>query len=761
MRRLPLALAAAAVTLAAPAAAHGATLSLGAKTFSPQHGRKLAVRVALPRAAHVGVELTSGKRHVGWLATPQQRRYVHLRWNGRLDNRRVADGVYAVRVVSSEADRVLARRSLRIDSAAPRLLRFRAFTRSRLPYAGDNALLTTISPNGDRVRDSARVSFTLTERATVRFAVTRTLSRPTVVTEQSATLGAGRHTMTWVPPPTTTPRTYLALFDVRDEAGNRRSYGARNAETGRRKTTPVIRVLGVDAGFTRESYVPGETASLTIATDALALQLQFFRAGPEDVPTYDNTVMNGVPVGEPMQVPWSSVDRPTTIPVQLGAWPSGVYFAKLTAEDGRIGYAPFVIRPTQLGTTRVAVVIPTNTWQAYNFRDEDGNGWGDTWYAKGAQSTVRLGRAFLRRGVPPQYRKYDLGFLRWLAQQGKQPDYLTETDLEVLDSGDTLARFYDLIVYGGHTEYVTTEGVRPDPALPRPRRQSDVPLREQLLLAGAPRGERAAPHPQVARPGTPGSGADRGPVPGERRRPQPAPVRRARRRHGAVALRRHRSVERRHLRPGARRLRDRDRPDDGGEPAGHAGAGGGPRPLRPGLHGADDLLRDAAGRPGVRRRGDGLRRHRADTERLENAREPLAPPHGSLILPGYRHGMLASTRRSFLAATAALGGVLFAPRAALGARRGAAAPQAVAARNLGRRYAGDRSLFATVAPGVPGRDTAAVSFRLERPATVRLEAVRTALSAEHGVWQTEAELRPRRPRAHLDTRARTPRWART
>ena len=113
-----------------------------------------------------------------------------------------------------------------------------------------------------------------------------------------------------------------------------------------------------------------------------------------------------------------------------------------------------MLRPAQLGLTRVAVILPTNTWQAYNFRDENGNGWGDTWYAKGSQSTVRLGRAFLRRGVPPQYRKYDLGFLRWLAQRGKQPDYLTETDLEVLN-GDTLAQLYDLVIFGGHTEYVT------------------------------------------------------------------------------------------------------------------------------------------------------------------------------------------------------------------------------------------------------------------------------------------------------------------
>jgi hypothetical protein len=99
--------------------------------------------------------------------------------------------------------------------------------------------------------------------------------------------------------------------------------------------------------------------------------------------------------------------------------------------------------------------MPTNTWQAYNFRDADGNGWGDTWYARGRESTVELGRAFLRRGVPPQYRKYELGFLRWLVWTGKSPDFLTETDLETIPNGDELARVYDLVVFPGHTEYVT------------------------------------------------------------------------------------------------------------------------------------------------------------------------------------------------------------------------------------------------------------------------------------------------------------------
>jgi hypothetical protein len=99
--------------------------------------------------------------------------------------------------------------------------------------------------------------------------------------------------------------------------------------------------------------------------------------------------------------------------------------------------------------------MPTNTWQAYNFRDADGNGWGDTWYAKGAQSTATLGRMYIRRGVPPQWRKYDVDFLRWLHMTGKQPDILTETDLESIRTAEELIALYDFVVFPGHTEYVT------------------------------------------------------------------------------------------------------------------------------------------------------------------------------------------------------------------------------------------------------------------------------------------------------------------
>jgi hypothetical protein len=70
------------------------------------------------------------------------------------------------------------------------------------------------------------------------------------------------------------------------------------------------------------------------------------------------------------------------IPLTIGDWPSGLYYARLRAADGRVGFAPFVLRPRRLGEHRVAVVLPTLTWQAYNLRDLDGDGRGDSWYAE-------------------------------------------------------------------------------------------------------------------------------------------------------------------------------------------------------------------------------------------------------------------------------------------------------------------------------------------------------------------------------------------
>ncbi len=442
------------LALAFAPAAYGGDLTVAPKDFAPA-ARPLTVNADFARPGKVGVQLTTASgRAVGWLARPAVRSAIRLRWNGRLDGVPVASGRYRVRLVGPRRERSSA--PVTIDRSAPALADLRIEGTGE-PFAGDRGLLATISPNGDGYRDAASVRFRLAERATVHLEVARTVSAPFAIYELTTTLPAGRHELRWAPGADVGPRTYLIRLTVRDVAGNRRTYGAGDAKTGRIPTGPVVRVLGVDAGFTRDSYGPGQRADVIVSSDANWLQAQFFRAGPERVPTSADNVMNGVPAGETITLPWSAWrNKPRRVTFGIGPWESGLYFLRLTADDGRVGYAPFVVRPSLFGNaSRVAVVLPTNTWQAYNFRDEDGNGWGDTWYAKGAQSTVRLGRPYLRRGVPPQFRKYDLAFLHWLAWTGKKVDTLAESDLELVGSGDELAAAYDLVVFPGHTEYVT------------------------------------------------------------------------------------------------------------------------------------------------------------------------------------------------------------------------------------------------------------------------------------------------------------------
>jgi hypothetical protein len=205
----------------------------------------------------------------------------------------------------------------------------------------------------------------------------------------------------------------------------------------------------LEAAFPLESYRPGTTATLRLWTRLVGTTVRVYRVGPERQLTVGNKTMEGVPMTRAQSV------QGATARIAIGSdWPSGLYFAKVIA-PGRVGFAPFVVAPRRLGAaSNVAVVLPTRTWQAYNFRDDDRDGDGDTWYATRGQLQAALGRPYLNRGVPPHYRKYDLRFLRWLHQTGRQVDVLSQADLD-RSPGARLARAYDLLVFPGHHEYVT------------------------------------------------------------------------------------------------------------------------------------------------------------------------------------------------------------------------------------------------------------------------------------------------------------------
>ena len=328
------------------------------------------------------------------------------------------------------------------------------------PYAGDRPLLATVSPNGDGFRDEAIVRFRLREPATVKLEALRTdqvgeRSSRRAVWSTTARLPRGPARLVWRPARATPPRTYVLRLTLTDARGRRRVYGL--APPGRPPVAPVVRVQGIEAAFTRPSYAPGEAAAVRVACDADSLRLQVFAYAGGPFPTPQRDVRtSGTAVTGSVRVDWRAHrDAPALLRVvRAGNWRSGLYFLRLQADDGRVGYAPFVVRPRRLGEHRVAVVLATYTWQAYNFEDADGDGWGDTWYVSDRQRTISLARPFLDFGLPFRFHDWDLTFLTWLAATGRDVDVVTDEELDSV-TGAQLARAYDLIVFPGHEEYAT------------------------------------------------------------------------------------------------------------------------------------------------------------------------------------------------------------------------------------------------------------------------------------------------------------------
>ena len=340
---------------------------------------------------------------------------------------------------------------------APKLLDLRVSNGST-PYAGDRPLLTTVSPNGDGFRDRAVVGFRLTKSATVELDVLQTVNvkrgKNTVQTISSVrhAFSRGRHRLVWTPARSLPSGTYVLELTVTDTQGRRRIYNDLPLAGRVRIRAPVVRIqrIGVSVGA---RYMPGQTAVASVATDARQLEVDVlsFRNGRGAV----DPKTGASPIAPPVALAWRGHRKaPGRVRIHIGDWPSGLYFVRITSKDRRVGYAPFVVRPQVLGTSRIAVVLPTNTWQAYNFADADGDGWGDSWYVNGAFRRVDIGRPYSDSGIPLRFRDFDSAIIAWLSARGNV-DFLTDLDLEHVASGDLLAHVYDLIVFPGHEEYTT------------------------------------------------------------------------------------------------------------------------------------------------------------------------------------------------------------------------------------------------------------------------------------------------------------------
>jgi hypothetical protein len=223
-----------------------------------------------------------------------------------------------------------------------------------------------------------------------------------------------------------------------------------------READAAARRSPLEGYFSQRSSLPGRAARLVVLSRGQQLSVQLFRAGltrQGALPT--DRVLGGAAVAAARTLaPRRGARRRLTIWLSP-TYPSGLYYARIKDRHGDFAVAPLVLRrPTALHS-RVAVVLPTNTWQAYNYRDDNGDGVPDSWYASPRVRSVALNRPFVHHGVPPHYRAYDMAFQRWLVRGDHQPDFLADDDLAAI-TATQLAHRYDLIVFPGHEEYVTT-----------------------------------------------------------------------------------------------------------------------------------------------------------------------------------------------------------------------------------------------------------------------------------------------------------------
>src|SRR5438067_11824221 len=117
-----------------------------------------------------------------------------------------------------------------------------------------------------------------------------------------------------------------------DTAGNKTVFCAATAFVGRYPRGPVVRIQGIDAGFGRPSYAPGQVARIHIATDESAFTLQVFHVGPEKVVTYADNQLAGVAVDIPkVTADWSNwTSKPHSIMFRIPDVPSGLYYVLFT-----------------------------------------------------------------------------------------------------------------------------------------------------------------------------------------------------------------------------------------------------------------------------------------------------------------------------------------------------------------------------------------------------------------------------------------------
>ena len=186
------------------------------------------------------------------------------------------------------------------------------------PFLRDRPLLATVSPNGDGLPRLRRLPL-LPDRALRRIKVRRrrraarsseSLSLTVVRAAEGDARLADRPLAAVAS--ISIRRLYAIVLTVSSGRQSLR-YGRVTRGSGD-ALGPIVRVLGISAAFDKSSYAPGETAQLTVSSDAVGLTVRIVDvAGSEVQPTVNR--LDGPDVVEPSHYPWeANRDNSVTVP---------------------------------------------------------------------------------------------------------------------------------------------------------------------------------------------------------------------------------------------------------------------------------------------------------------------------------------------------------------------------------------------------------------------------------------------------------------
>ena len=231
------------------------------------------------------------------------------------------------------------------------------------------------------------------------------------------------------------------------------------------------RVASIDGWAWPLSAEPGDTVDLHVGTaSGVRYRVEVYRLGwyggdgarlkaclPSCSSDRAGVVQPLPPAPDPttgeVRSGWSATDT-LSIPA---SWPSGFYVAALTITAGEgvgsVRRVPFVVRESASESSKIVVVVPVNTWQAYN-------GWGgkalyDNHSADGVRaSQVSFERPWMEGVEISNWRYSEYPLTRFLERNDLDVSYVT--DLDVAQTPGILAG-HPVVMVSGHGEYWTHE----------------------------------------------------------------------------------------------------------------------------------------------------------------------------------------------------------------------------------------------------------------------------------------------------------------